>query len=176
MSYADKVSRRLERIGPQHFQERFAMWFEDFDIGDVYEHWPGRTVTEADNMWQSLLQMNPHPLHLDDAYGAQTEFGRVVVSSLVTLPLVHGMSVACTSANAIANLGWDSIRLTAPVFVGDTVYAASRVIDKRLSASRLGHGVVKVATEGKKSDGQVFMTFERSFLIATRAHASSQAQ
>ena len=155
------------QIGPQRFRTRPGRDFEDFEIGDTYEHRPGRTISEADNTWFTLLTMNTHPAHFDFAYAAATEFGRPLVNSALTLAMVAGMSVADTSFRAIGNLGWKEIKLLAPVFVGDTIYAESEVLAKRLSASRPGQGIVTVATTGRKADGAVFMTFERSFLIAT---------
>lgn len=145
--------------------------FEDFAVGDVYEHRPGRTIGEADNTWFTLLTMNRHPLHFDAAYAAKTEFGRVVVNSCLTLSIVVGMSVADVSQEAIANLGWTDIRLTAPVFVGDTIYAESEVMTTRESRSRPGQGIVTVRTTGRKADGTVFISFERTVLVPKRGHA-----
>ena len=102
-------------------------------MGDVYPHRPGRTITETDNTWFTLLTMNTHPLHFDAAYAAESEFGEPLVNSCLTLSMVVGMSVSDLSQNAVANLGWDKIKLTAPVFVGDTIYAESQVLAKRES-------------------------------------------
>ena len=143
-------------------------YFEDFAVGDVYQHWPGRTISETDNTWFTLLTMNTHPLHFDAAYAAGTEFGRPLVNSCLTLSMVVGMSVRDLSQNAIANLGWDKIELTAPVFVGDTLYAESEVLDKRASASRPNQGIVSARTTGRKADGTEFMSFERAFLVPMR--------
>jgi len=145
-------------------------YFEDFTIGDIYEHRPGRTIGEADNTWFTLLTMNQHPLHFDAAYAAKSEFGRPVVNSCLTLSIVAGMSVADVSQKAIANLGWNDIKLVAPVFVGDTIYAESEVLAKRESNSRPTQGVVTVRTIGKKADGTVFMTYERTILVPKRGH------
>ncbi|MEE8634953.1 MAG: MaoC family dehydratase, partial [Acidiferrobacterales bacterium] len=138
---------------------------------DVYEHRPGRTLSEADNTWFTLLTMNTHPLHFDAAYAAKTEFERPLMNSTLTLAMVAGMSVSDLSQKAIANLGWDKIRLTAPVFAGDTIYAESEVLAKRESKSRPDQGIVTVKTTGKKADGTVFMTYERAFLVPKRGHA-----
>ena len=115
--------------------------------------------------------MNTHPLHFDAAYAAGTEFGRPLVNSCLTLSMVVGMSVRDLSQNAIANLGWDKIELTAPVFVGDTLYAESEVLDKRASASRPNQGIVSARTTGRKADGTEFMSFERAFLVPMRDKA-----
>jgi itaconyl-CoA hydratase len=146
-------------------------YFEDFTVGDVYEHRPGRTIGEADNTWFTLLTMNQHPLHFDAAYAAKSEFGRPVVNSCLTISIVAGMSVADVSQRAVANLGWNDIRLTAPVFVGDTIYAESEVIAKRESKSRPTQGVVTVRTTGRKSDGTVFMSYERTVLVPKQGYA-----
>jgi itaconyl-CoA hydratase len=163
----------LERkeVAPNRYRESFGRYLEDFKVGDIYEHRPGRTITEADNTWFTLLTMNTHPLHFDAAYAAKTEFGRPLVNSCLTLSIVAGMSVTDLSQKAIANLGWDKVRLTAPVFSGDTIYAESEVLEVRDSKSRPNQGVVTVRTSGRKADGTVFMTYERSFLVPTRGHA-----
>ncbi|HXS28411.1 MAG TPA: MaoC family dehydratase [Steroidobacteraceae bacterium] len=161
---------KSQSVGPSRYRESFGRCYEDFAVGDVYEHRPGRTITETDNTWFTLLTMNTHPLHFDSAYGARTEFGRPIVNSCLTLSIVVGMSVSDVSQKAIGNLGWNDIRLTAPVFAGDTIYAESEVIAKRESASRPTQGVVTVRTTGKKADGTTFMTFERTVLVPKRGH------
>lgn len=161
---------KSESTGPARYRERFGRCYEDFAVGDVYEHRPGRTITETDNTWFTLLTMNTHPLHFDAAYSAKTEFGRPLVNSCLTLSIVVGMSVSDVSQKAIGNLGWNDIRLTAPVFAGDTIYAESEVIAKRESASRPTQGIVTVRTTGKKADGTPFMTFERAVLVPKRGH------
>ncbi len=144
--------------------------YEDFVVGDIYEHRPGRTISEADNTWFTLLTMNNHPAHFDHAYAARTEFGKPLVNSCLTLSIVVGMSVDDVSYRAIGNLGWDKIKLTVPVFVGDTVYAESEVLAKRESKSRPTQGLVTVRTVGKKADGTEFMSFERTVLVPKRGH------
>ena len=129
-----------------------------------------RTITESDNTWFTLITMNQHPLHFDKEYAAKSEFKRPLVNSCLTLSMVVGMSVSDISQKAIGNLGWTDIKLPAPVFVGDTIYAESEVLAKRESASRPGQGLVTVRTIGKKADGTQFMSFERTALIAKRGH------
>jgi len=160
---------------PARFSGRGGRWLEDFVPGDVYEHWPGRTITEADNTWFTLLTMNQHPLHFDAEYAGKSAFGQILVNSTLTLAIVTGMSVSDVSQKAIANLGWNDIRLTGPVFVGDTLYAESEVLAKRESASRPDAGIVTVKTTGKKADGSVFMTFERTILVARAGHGVEEA-
>lgn len=159
------------QIGPARYRATLGRHLEDFAVGDVYEHRPGRTITEADNIQFSLLTMNMHPLHCDAAYAEKSEFGRLLVNSGLSLAIVLGMSVADVSGKAIANLGWSEIQLVAPVFCGDTIYAESEVLAIRESTSRPTQGIVTVATTGKKADGTVFMTFVRSVLVPKRGFA-----
>ena len=128
-------------------------YFEDFAIGDVYQHQLGRTVITADNMWFTLLTQNTAPIHFDHHYAAQTEFGKPLVDSTFTLALVTGQSVADISQNVFANLGWDEVRLPHPVFEGDTIYSQSEVLEKRESRSRPNVGIVTVKTSGYNHDG-----------------------
>lgn len=155
----------FEQVGEQRYRESHGLWYDEFDVGDIIEHRPGRTVTAADNTFMSLLSLNSHPLHIDEHYAAGTEFGQIVVSSLVTLSIVGGMTTNGTSARAIANLGWSDIKLLAPVFVGDTIYAETTVVDKRRSKSRPHAGIVTFESRGLKADQTVFMKFTRSVLI-----------
>lgn len=157
-------------VGPGRYRESFGRYLEDFTVGDVYEHRPGRSITETDNTWFTLVTMNQNPLHFDKEYAAKSEFGKPLVNSCLTLSIVVGMSVSDLSQKAIANLGWDKIQLTAPVFVGDTIYAESEVLAVRESKSRPNQGIVTVRTTGKKADGTVFMTYERTMMIPKRGH------
>jgi itaconyl-CoA hydratase len=148
-------------------------FLEDFAVGDRYQHWPGRTITDADNINFSLMTMNRHPLHCDAAFAARSEFGRPLVNSGLTLAIVLGMTVDDISLNAVANLGWKEIKLTAPVFPGDTIYARSEVLAVRESRSRPRQGIVTTRTEGLKQDGTVFLVFERMSLIGRRPQEHS---
>lgn len=158
----------LRRVADGEYVEEHGGDYEDFEPGMVIRHWPGRTITETDNTWLTLLTMNQHPLHFDRVYGEGAEFGRVLVNGALTLCLVVGMTVQALSARTVANLGWDRVRLKEPVFVGDTLYATSRVLGKRRSASRPGLGILTVETTGTKSTGQTVIVFERSFLLRCR--------
>jgi itaconyl-CoA hydratase len=149
----------------------YGRCFEDFEVGDVYEHRPGRTITEADNIQFSLITMNRHPLHSNRDYASRTEFKQPLVNSALTLAIVTGMTVDDVSFKATANLGWKEIKLTAPVFPGDTIYARSKVLAKRESKSRPNEGIVTTYTEGYKADGTIFLSFERISLIPKRAYA-----
>ena len=158
-------------VAPARYRESFGRYYEDFVVGDVYEHRPGRTISEADNTWFSLLTMNTHPLHFDAEYGRASEFGQCLVSSPLTVAILVGMSVSDLSQKAIANLGWKDIRMTAPVFAGDTLYSESEVLKMRDSASRPTAGIVSVRTTGRKQDGTVVCVFDRTMLVARRGHA-----
>lgn len=147
------------------YREEYGRYYEEFEVGDVYEHRPGRTITDTDNHWFTLLTMNNHPLHFDAVYGEGSEFGENLVNSTLTLAVVTGMSVSDVSYKTVANLGWDDVRLTNPVFHGDTIYAESEVVDKRESESREGDGIVTVETRGFKQTGEQVVSFERSMLI-----------
>jgi acyl dehydratase len=146
-------------------------FFEDFEVGDVYRHPLGRTITRTDNIWFTLLTQNTAPIHFDAHYSAQTEFGKPLVDSTFTVALVTGQSVTDVSQNVFANLGWDEIRLPAPVFEGDTIYSQSEVIAKRESKSRANIGIVTVKTTGYKQDGTVVITFRRTLMVFRRGQA-----
>lgn len=145
-----------------------SRFFEDFAVGDVYEHALGKTVTAADNQWFTHVTLNTNPIHFDAHYASQTEFRRPLVNSCFTLALVTGMSVADVSQHAFANLGWDDVRLPHPLFEGDTVYARSEVLEARPSKSRPDVGLVRVRTTGYTQEGTVVITFERTVLVYRR--------
>jgi acyl dehydratase len=143
-------------------------FFEDFAVGDVYQHALGRTVTTTDNIWFTLLTQNTAPLHFDHHYAAQTEFGRPLVNSAFTLALVTGQSVSDVSQNVYANLAWDEVRLPNPVFEGDTIYSQSEVLETRASLSRSAVGIVTVKTTGFNQDGKVVITYRRTVMVYRR--------
>ena len=144
--------------------------FEDFEVGDVYEHPLGRTVIAADNVWFTCLTMNTNPIHFDTEYAAATEFKRPLVNSCFTLALVTGQSVTDLTVNAVANLGWDEVRLPHPLFEGDTVRSKSEVLETRESKSRPNVGIVRVKTTGMNQDGAAVIEFTRTFMIWKRGH------
>lgn len=144
--------------------------FEDFQVGDVYIHPLGRTVVSADNIWFTLLTQNTNPTHFDHAYSAKTKFGKPLVNSTFTLALVTGQSVTDLSQNALANLGWDEVRLPNPLFEGDTVYSRSEVLETRESKSRPDVGIVSVKSTGTNQDGMVVIEFKRTFMVYKRGH------
>ena len=152
-------------------ETRRGRFFEDFTVGDVYRHAMGRTLSEADNTWFTLLTCNTNQIHFNADYASHTEFGRPLMNSCLTLSLVTGLSVDDISQNIVANLGWDKVTLPAPVFAGDTIYAESEVLETRSSKSRPGQGIVRVQTKGYKQDGTVVIEFERTVLVHSRETA-----
>ena len=165
------MSQGAVQVGPQRYRETFGRHYEDFVVGDVYEHRPGRTITQQDNIWFTLLTMNTHPLHFDEEYAKASEFGRCLVASPLTVAMMVGMSVTDVSQKAIANLGWKDIVMPAPVFAGDTLYAESEVLAKRDSNSRPTAGIVTVRTIGRNQHGTEVCRFERTILVARRGHS-----
>jgi itaconyl-CoA hydratase len=145
-------------------------FLEDFKVGDVYRSSAGRTITQADNIWFSLLTNNQNPIHIDAHYAASTEFKRPLINSVFTIGVVTGLMVPHTSQNGFA-LGWDEVKLPNPLFEGDTLYADTEVLDTRESGSRKGWGVVRVRQRGFKPDGTVVLVMIRSFMVPTRAAA-----
>lgn len=143
-------------------------FYEDFEVGDVIRHPVGRTVTETENIWFTLLTCNTNMNHINAEYSKQTEFGKYLFNSGLTLAIVNGLTVGDISENAVANLGWDEVRLPAPVFVGDTLFAESTITGKRPSKSRPYAGIVNVSTRGFKQDGTTVITFKRTAMIYTR--------
>lgn len=146
-------------------------FFEDFEVGDIYRHPLGRTVTTTDNIWFTLLTQNTAPIHFDHHYSKQTEFGQPLVDSTFTLALVTGQSVTDVSQNVFANLGWDAVKLPNPVFEGDTIYSQSEVLTVRESRSRQNVGIVTVNTTGYNQNGKVVISFERTLMVYKRDFA-----
>jgi itaconyl-CoA hydratase len=162
-------------LSPKRYRETSGLYYEDFEVGDVFEHRPGRTITDVDNIWLTLLTMNVQPVHFDATYAAKTEWKKMLVDSTFTLALLTGMSVRTVSAKVVANLGWDKVKATHPVFAGDTLYAESTVLSKRESESRPTQGIVTVSTRGLNQDGKEVMSFERTMLIYKRGHSPEAA-
>jgi len=155
-------------VGPQRYRETFGRYFEDFVVGDVYEHRPGRTITETDNTWFTLLTMNTHPAHFDVEFAAKTEFKKPIVCSPLTVAIMTGQSVSDVSQKAVANLGWKDIRLLKPLFAGDTLYSETEILEKRESEKRPEQGIVTIKTYGKNQHGEVVCDFTRVMLIWKR--------
>ncbi|HEY1175390.1 MAG TPA: MaoC family dehydratase [Phytomonospora sp.] len=146
----------------------FGRTFEEFEVGAVYRHWPGKTVTEYDDHMFCLLTMNHHPLHLDAHYAeTSTEFKRNVVVGNYVYSLLLGMSVPDVSGKAIANLEVESLRHIAPTFHGDTIYGETEVLGKTPSRSKPDRGIVHVETRGYNQDGTVVCVFRRKVMVPT---------
>ncbi len=149
-------------------ESQLGRYYEEYEIGDVYRSTLGRTISEADNTWFTLLTVNTNQSHFNAHYAKTTPFGKVIVNSGLTVAMVLGLSVLDTSQKAFANLGWDHIKLPNPVFVGDTLYVESVVLDKRESKSRPYGGIVKFRTRGLNQDGVTVVVYERSVFIYKR--------
>jgi itaconyl-CoA hydratase len=150
---------------PKVWRGRF---FEDLEIGDVYRSRIGRTISETDNTWFTLLTCNTNQVHFNKEFAEGTRFGRLLVNSCLTLSIVVGLSVPDTSENATANLSWDKISLPNPVFAGDTIWAESEVLAKRESQSRPTVGIVGIRTRGINQRREVVVEYERSFMVYRR--------
>lgn len=150
-------------------------YYEDFTVGDIYKHPYGRTITETDDVWITNVTLNLNPMHFNEAYAAETEFGERLVNGLVVIALAVGMSVIDVSMNAIANLGYDDIRHHAPVFHGDTVFAESEVLSKRASESRDHVGIVTTELRAFNQDNELVLSLERTGMVLRRDHAEPSA-
>ena len=148
-------------------------YFEDFNVGDVYRCRLGRTLTEADNTWFTLLTSNTNQIHFNSDFARRTEFGKCLINSTLTLAIVTGMGVADVSENGVA-LGWDEVKLPNPLFAGDTLYSESHVLEKRESRSNPKRGVVKVRTRGIQQEGRIVIDYVRSVLVWKKAHAPTR--
>jgi acyl dehydratase len=146
----------------------FGRDYEDFNIGDRFRHWPGKTITESDNNLFSLITMNHHPLHLDTAFAESSQHGRILVVGTLVFSLVVGLTVRDISGRAIANLGYDEVEHLGPVFVGDTIYAHSEVIDKRPSKTKPDRGLVTVITNACNQNNKPVLRFKRTILVPCR--------
>jgi acyl dehydratase len=146
----------------------YGRYFEEFQVGDLYSHWPGRTVTEHDDTWFSLMTMNQNPLHIDEHYAQSMTHGRRLVNGTFIFALAVGMSVADVSGRCIANLEYENIKHLAPTFHGDTIYAETEVLDKRESQSKPDRGVVYVETRARNQRGEIVLTLRRRVLVPKR--------
>jgi acyl dehydratase len=144
---------------------QYGRYLEEFEVGDVYKHWPAKTITEADDHLFCLITMNHHPLHINDVYAAQSQQGRNVVVGPLVYSLMLGMSVGDVSGKAIANLATEELKHPAPVFHGDTLFVESEVLEVTPSRSKSDRGVVKVRTDAYNQEGTLVATFRRSVLV-----------
>jgi acyl dehydratase len=158
------------------FRERFGRYLEEFEIGDIYKHWPGKTINEHDNDLFCLLTMNHMPLHIDKNYAEQSQHGQRLVVGLLVLSIAVGMSVVDTSGKAVAALDYEEVKHHKPTFIGDTIYARTTVLEKRASASRPDRGIVKVETVVTNQRDEEVMSLKRSFMVYTREGAAKAAK
>ena len=148
-----------------NLEDNFGSFFDEYQIGDTYRHWPGKTITESDNNLFTLLVMNHNPLHIDEEYAKNSQHGKILVVGTLVFSLVAGMSVSDISGKAIANLDYESILHHAPVFIGDTIYAESKILDKKISKSKLDRGIIYVETIGYNQLEKKVISFKRNVLI-----------
>lgn len=149
-------------------KEQFGHYFEEFHVGDIYEHYPGKTITESDNNLFCLITVNRHPVHSDVEYAKRQTYGQRLVVGPLVISLVVGMSVADISGMAIANLDYEKITHDGPVFIGDTIYAQTEILDKRESKSKLDRGVVYVETKAFNQREELILTLRRHVLMPKR--------
>ena len=143
----------------------FGGWFEDFEKGQLFKHWPGKTITEMDNHLFSLLTMNENPLHTEANYMSEHQHGKILVNGLLVMSLVVGMSVRQTSGKAVANLVYENVTHDGPTFHGDTIYAESEVLDVIPSKSRSDRGLIYIESRGINQNGDKVLTLRRKFLV-----------
>ena len=146
-------------------KNNYGKYFEDYKVGDIYKHWPGKTITEGDNNLFTLLIMNHNPLHIDKKYCEATQHGQIIVVGTLVFSLVAGMSVSDISGKAIANLDYENITHDSPVFIGDTIYAETEILNKRESKSKPDRGIIYVKTQAFNQNGEKVLTFRRHALI-----------
>ncbi|MBP1947086.1 MaoC family dehydratase [Virgibacillus litoralis] len=150
----------------------FGRVYEDFNVGDLIMHWPGRTITDADDTIFSLLALNQHPLHIDSHYAAQSQFGKNLVNGTLVFSIAVGMTVNDISGAAIAMLEYENIKHLAPTFRGDTLYGSTKILDKRESKSKIDRGIVYVETVVTNQREEDVMSYRRRLLIPKREFAS----
>ena len=153
---------------------QFGRCYEEFEVGDVYKHWPGRTITEYDDTLFSMLTMNHNPLHIDANHAENTQHGQRLVVGPLIFSIALGMSVPDVSGKAIANLEFENVRHLAPTFHGDTIYAETKVLDKQLSRSKPDRGIVTVETIAYNQRGENVLSFKRRVMVPTREHDEVQ--
>jgi acyl dehydratase len=149
-------------------KESFGRYYEEFTKGTIIKHWPGKTIFESDNNIFSLITMNHHPVHLDQEYSKNQQHGKILVCGPLVISLVVGLTVRDISGSAIANLGYESITHDGPVHIGDTIYAQTKILDKRESKSKKDRGIVTVETNGINQNGDIILTLKRHILIPKR--------
>lgn len=153
-------------------KEKFGLFYEEFQIGDIYNHWPGKTIFESDNNLFTLLTMNPHPVHFDNEYCKEQQYGKILVVGTLVFSLIASMTVSEISGKAIANLEYEFVKHEKPVFVGDTIYSQTEILSKRESKTKSDRGIVYVETRGTNQKGDVVIRFRRKVLIKKQNNES----
>ena len=154
-------------------REAFGSWYEDYQVGDIYKHWPGRTVNEYDDTLFSMITMNHAPLHIDEHYMSGSQFGQRLVNGLFVISLVVGMTVREISGKAIANLEYETVKHLGPTFHGDTIYAETEILEKRESKSKNDRGILYVETRAWNQRDETILTLRRRVMIPKRRNGSS---
>jgi len=154
-------------------REAFGSWYEDYQVGDIYKHWPGRTVNEYDDTLFSMITMNHAPLHIDEHYMSGSQFGQRLVNGLFVISLVVGMTVREISGKAIANLEYETVKHLGPTFHGDTIYAETEILEKRESRSKNDRGILYVETRAWNQRDETILTLRRRVMIPKRGNGSS---
>jgi acyl dehydratase len=143
-------------------------WFEDFTVGEVIKHWPGRTIRDFDDTWFTLMTMNTNPLHFDEHYASQSQHGRCLVNGTLVFAITVGLSVKDVSEKAIANLEYEKVVHLAPTFHGDTIYAESTILDKTPSRSKPDRGIVYLETRARNQREETVLSLRRRVLVPRR--------
>ena len=153
-------------------REAFGSWYDDYTVGDIYKHWPGRTVNEYDDTLFSMITMNHAPLHIDEHYMSSSQFGQRLVNGLFVISLVVGMTVREISGKAIANLEYETIKHLGPTFHGDTIYAETEILEKRESKSKNDRGILYVETRAWNQRDETILTLRRRVMIPKRGNGA----
>ena len=153
-------------------REAFGSWYEDYQVGDIYKHWPGRTVNEYDDTLFSMITMNHAPLHIDEHYMSGSQFGQRLVNGLFVISLVVGMTVREISGKAIANLEYETVKHLGPTFHGDTIYAETEILEKRESRSKNDRGILYVETRAWNQRDETILTLRRRVMIPKRGNGA----
>jgi itaconyl-CoA hydratase len=164
---SSELPHGYRHVAESRIRENVGLGYDEFVIGLTIEHRPGRTVTEIDNVLLSTLAGDAAPIHIDAHYSSKTVWGRILVCGGVTLNIVAGMTVRSTSGLTVGNLGLDEVQFENPVFVGNTLYAETEILDRRLSKSRPENGIVTCRTSGFNEEGKHVVRFTRTFLVPT---------
>ena len=147
-----------------------GLYYEDFEVGSEIRHSLSKTIFESDNNFFSLLTMNHHPVHTNSDYASRNQHGRILVVGTLVFSLAVGITVPDISGKAIANLGYEDVRHLNPVFLNDTIYVRTRILDKRVSKSKPDRGIIYVESIASNQHGEDVLSFRRHVLVKKRTH------